>query len=105
LTILGHDVRTALDGASALSEAAQFHPDVVLLDIGMPGLSGYDVARQLRDSPLGEHVLIVTLSGWGQDADRAKALAAGADRHLVKPATLVTLRETLTLEHVPAARA
>ena len=83
--LLGHEVRTAHDGTSALREAEAFSPDVVILDIGMPDMSGYDVARSLRLTPLGRKVLLVALTGWGQDRDRRLSMEAGFDQHLVKP--------------------
>ena len=81
----GHDVRAAADGMEALSQAEQFIPDVVLLDIGLPGLDGYEVARQLRASPRSADALLVAITGYGQPEDRALARAAGFDYHLLKP--------------------
>jgi PAS domain S-box-containing protein len=84
LRSLGHETRVVYDGASALKVAAEFHPDIVLLDIGMPGLDGYEVARRLRtmkDRPR----RIIAVTGWGQPADRQRSHEAGFDRHLVKP--------------------
>jgi PAS domain S-box-containing protein len=81
----GHDVRSAGDGPSALEEARSFQPDVVLLDIGLPGMDGYEVARALRAHPGGERALIVAVSGYGQAEDRARSRAAGFDQHLLKP--------------------
>jgi PAS domain S-box-containing protein len=91
LSASGHDVRTASDGASALATASEYHPDVVLLDIGLPGISGYEVARQLRASEQGRSMLLVALTGYGQDADRQRAREAGFDRHVVKPLDPATL--------------
>jgi signal transduction histidine kinase/ActR/RegA family two-component response regulator len=82
----GHEVRVAADGHAALTEAAAFRPEVALLDIGMPGLSGYDVARTLRRDPETASTLLVAITGWGQDGDRRLAMAAGFDAHLTKPA-------------------
>jgi PAS domain S-box-containing protein len=84
LRSLGHETRVVYDGASALKAATEFHPDVVLLDIGMPGLDGYEVARRLRamkDRPR----RIIAVTGWGQPADRQRSQEAGFDKHLVKP--------------------
>jgi signal transduction histidine kinase/CheY-like chemotaxis protein len=80
----GHEVRVAYDGASALRIGAQFRPRVAVLDIAMPGSSGYDVARAFRGQ-LGRDVTLVALTGWGQEADRRRALESGFDHHLVKP--------------------
>jgi two-component system, chemotaxis family, CheB/CheR fusion protein len=75
----------AHDGIEALQEAATFRPDVVLLDIGLPKLNGYDAARRMREAAWGRDMVIVALTGWGQDEDREKSSAAGLDEHLVKP--------------------
>ena len=85
LTLLGHDVRTAADGEAAVAECKAFQPDVVLMDIGMPKLNGYDACRRMRVEPGGDERLLVALTGWGQDADRELSLDAGFDLHLVKP--------------------
>lgn len=85
LRILGHDVRTARDGAEGLAAAEEFQPEVVLLDIGMPGMSGYEVAAQLRRKPGGKEMMILALTGWGQDEDRRRSREAGFDHHFVKP--------------------
>jgi CheY-like chemotaxis protein/two-component sensor histidine kinase len=95
LSVLGHEVRTAHDGLAALKAAEAFRPDVVLLDIGMPKLNGYDACRRIREQPWGKSVVIVALTGWGQDEDRRKAEQAGFDRHLTKPADLAQLRALL----------
>jgi PAS domain S-box-containing protein len=85
LGIHGHVVRTALDGPSALAAADEFRPEVVLLDIGLPGLDGYAVARELRSRPELHILRLVALTGWGQETDRERSRAAGFDLHLVKP--------------------
>jgi CheY-like chemotaxis protein len=85
-TRLGHQCRPATSGRCALDEAAAFHPDVVLLDIGLPDLSGYEVARALRQL-CGRDLYIAALTGWGQPEDRARAIGAGFDQHILKPAT------------------
>jgi len=81
----GHDVETVHNGPAALETARGFRPEIVLLDIGLPGLSGYDVARQLRAEGIHDHVLITALTGYGQADDRARAQDAGFDYHLTKP--------------------
>jgi PAS domain S-box-containing protein len=85
LRLRGHEVWTAADGPSALGEFARVRPDVVFLDLGLPGMSGYDVARQLRALPEGHDVRLVALTGYGTEADREKTRAAGFDVHLAKP--------------------
>jgi CheY-like chemotaxis protein/two-component sensor histidine kinase len=81
----GHDVRVAYDGPAALAAAGAFGPDLVLLDLGMPGMDGYEVARRLRGMPAFAGRVIAALTGWGQEADRRRTREAGFDHHLVKP--------------------
>jgi PAS domain S-box-containing protein len=95
LTLHGHEVQTAYEGLAALAAAETFHPDVVLLDIGLPGMDGYEVARELRRrNPTGRTIL-VALTGYGQESDRRAAEEAGFDRHFVKPMPLDMLWELL----------
>jgi PAS domain S-box-containing protein len=93
--IYGQQVRTAHDGFSALEEASSFLPEIVLLDIGMPGMDGYELARRLRARPESESALLVALTGWGQESDREKSLAAGINVHMVKPVDPDELRRLL----------
>ena len=86
LRLEGHRVRTAPDGPTALDEAAADQPDVVLLDIGLPGLDGWEVARRLRLRATPKHPLTVALTGYGREEDRHSSREAGIDLHLVKPA-------------------
>ncbi|MDB5897685.1 MAG: hypothetical protein JWP41_1287, partial [Ramlibacter sp.] len=81
----GHDVHTAHEGLAALEQALRLRPDVVVLDIGMPGLNGYEVARRIRAEPWGARSYLVAATGWGQENDRRKATDAGFDLHLTKP--------------------
>jgi CheY-like chemotaxis protein len=102
----GYDIRTAGDGVQALETAAQFRPDIALLDIGMPKLNGYEVARQIRNQPWGRHVLLVALTGWGGADHRQQTAQAGFDHHLTKPvdpAALTRLLVTLLTETGPRA--
>jgi two-component system CheB/CheR fusion protein len=85
LELAGHEVRVAHDGPGALEAAAEFRPDAVLLDIGMPGLNGYEVAARLRAFDWGAAPVLVAITGWGQEHDRRLALDAGFDHHLTKP--------------------
>jgi CheY-like chemotaxis protein len=95
LKLAGQEVRVAYDGPTALLTAQEFRPQLVFLDIGMPGMDGYEVARRLRALPLPGPVMLVALTGWGQEGDRRRSLAAGFDQHLVKPVELETLRAVL----------
>ena len=85
LRLAGHVVQTANDGVRAVKMAERLHPDVLVLDIGMPGLNGYEVARHVRGQPWGTDALLIAATGWGQDEDRQNAMAAGFDVHLTKP--------------------
>jgi PAS domain S-box-containing protein len=103
LRLAGHEVQLAIDGPSALEAAAAYRPEVVLLDIGLPGMSGHDVARQLRATPEGRGLLLVAVSGWGQEDDRRRSREAGFDHHLVKPVDPDALRQLLAAPREPAA--
>lgn len=95
LSKLGHEVRVARDGASALEAISEFTPDVALLDIGLPGMDGYELATHLQQR-LGEHaVRLIAISGYGQPADRQRSLDAGFAMHLVKPVSVAALRDAL----------
>jgi CheY-like chemotaxis protein len=85
LRFLGHEVRAAHDGPEALAAAAEFSPDLVILDIGMPGMNGYEVARRLRIQPGGGEPYVAALTGWGEPSDRVQSRASGINEHLVKP--------------------
>ncbi|HEY7241765.1 MAG TPA: ATP-binding protein, partial [Burkholderiales bacterium] len=100
LKVLGADVRVARDGPEALEACSAYEPAVVLLDIGMPGMDGYEVARRIRARSPGRRPTIVALTGWGQEKDRREAREAGFDHHLVKPAELGALKELL--KSIPA---
>jgi signal transduction histidine kinase len=95
LQMAGNEVRMSHDGPSALAEAANFRPDVVLLDIGLPGMDGYEVARRLRALPHLQQALLIAQTGWGQADDRRRAREAGFDHHLVKPVELSALHELI----------
>jgi signal transduction histidine kinase/ActR/RegA family two-component response regulator len=92
LEILGLQVSVAHDGPTALQCLASDHPSVVLLDIGMPGMDGYEVARRMRRLPEGRHVVLIALTGWGQEEDRHRTQDAGFDHHLLKPANIDALK-------------
>src|SRR6185436_10831635 len=91
----GHDVRTAEDGPAALAEAKRFAPEVVLLDLGLPGMDGYAVARQLRALPECGSARLIALTGYGQAEDREQSRAAGFDEHLLKPVEAANLLAVL----------
>jgi len=99
LEFKGHRVRTAETGEEALEVAEEFRPDVIVLDIGLPGIDGYEVAQRIRGRPWGGDVLLLALTGWGQQKDRDRAREAGFDDHLVKPVD-PDLLETLIRERV-----
>ncbi len=97
LELAGHEVRTVFDGAEALEMAEVFRPDVALLDLGMPKVDGYEVARRLRAQPWALGTTLIALTGWGQPQDRARSAAAGFDVHLVKPVAEAELFRALAL--------
>ena len=105
LGMLGAEVRVARGGAEALSEFAEYAPSVVLLDIGMPGMNGYEVARTIRTRYPGHGTSLVALTGWGQEEDRRRVREAGFDHHLVKPAEIDALQQLLTSIAGPRAAA
>jgi CheY-like chemotaxis protein len=92
---LGHEVETCHDGNDACTKVAANGPDAVFMDIGMPIMNGYDAARQIRSQPAGKDVVLIALTGWGQNEDRRKTEAAGFDRHIVKPVTLAQIESIL----------
>ncbi len=103
LKLFGHEVRVVYDGWAALAEAPAFRPDIILLDIGLPRMDGYEVARRLRRQPESANILLVALTGFGQEQDRRRAQEAGFDAHCVKPVDFDALQALLT--RPPAAGA
>jgi CheY-like chemotaxis protein len=85
LELSGHQVQVAYAGEKALAVAGRFQPHVAILDIGLPDINGYELARRIRSAPWGRDIALVAMTGWGQDEDRRRALEAGFDRHLTKP--------------------
>jgi CheY-like chemotaxis protein/two-component sensor histidine kinase len=102
LELEGHQTVTAHDGISAIAAAEQHRPDIVLLDIGLPRMSGHEVCRHLRERPWGRELVMIALTGWGQSEDRKKSQDAGFDGHLVKPIRYESLAELLS--SLPSAR-
>ncbi|OAI46057.1 hypothetical protein AYO44_12045 [Planctomycetaceae bacterium SCGC AG-212-F19] len=96
LASLGNEVRTASDGVGAVAAAATFLPDVVLLDLRMPQMNGYDAAREIRAQPWGKEMVLIAHTGWGQEEDRRRSQAAGFDYHLVKPVASDALEKLLS---------
>lgn len=95
LELIGHEPSLAFDGLSAIEMAKQLRPDVILLDIGLPKMDGYEVCRTLRADPAFKDTVLIAQTGWGQAEDRRKAIEAGFDHHLVKPISLDTLTRLL----------
>jgi len=91
LETVGHDVETAHDGMEVLEKAEHFQPDIIVLDIGMPKINGYDAARRLRQKPWGKYIVLVAITGWGNEKDKGQSHEAGFDFHLVKPVDPETL--------------
>ncbi|MBI2824928.1 MAG: PAS domain S-box protein [Planctomycetia bacterium] len=96
LKFLGTDVQVVHDGATALTMIESYRPDVVLLDIGMPGMDGFEVARRVRQRVDFHNIMLIALTGWGQTVDRERTRTAGFDHHLVKPADITALQSLLT---------
>jgi CheY-like chemotaxis protein len=101
----GHEVRTLYDGPSAIAATAEFQPNVVLLDIGLPKMNGYEVAAQLRKSASRRPLILVAFTGYGQDEDRRRVREAGFDYHLVKPLEPAELQKILDSVIADAAAA
>ena len=95
LNINGHETYTAHDGSEALRAAEQHRPEVVLLDIGLPKLNGYEACRRVRAQPWGKKMKLIAVSGWGQEHDRLRSREAGFDSHVVKPMSHAGLTELL----------
>ncbi|HCS52471.1 PAS domain S-box protein [Rubinisphaera sp.] len=93
--LLGNEVRVAHDGKSAIEVASEFLPEVILMDLGMPVMNGYEAARHIREQEWGKEILLVALTGWGQDEDKQRTEQAGFDHHLVKPAEPAALQQLL----------
>lgn len=96
LSIMGHETRTAHDGESALVIAESFLPDVVLLDIGLPKLNGYEVAQRIRENAWGQSMFLIAVTGWGQEEDRQRSSEVGLNVHMVKPVEPAALERLLS---------
>jgi CheY-like chemotaxis protein len=97
LRLLGHEVSTVHDGAAALTAAERLDPAVIFLDLGLPGIDGYEVARRIRRWEAGKEIRLVALTGWGRSKDIADAMAAGMDMHITKPAEPHQIAAALSL--------
>jgi two-component system, chemotaxis family, CheB/CheR fusion protein len=95
IELAGHEVRTAADGQQAVEVAEQFRPDVILMDLGMPRMDGFEAARRIREQEWGRTIRLVALSGWGKEDDKRKSRQAGFDAHLVKPPDMADLQRVL----------
>jgi DNA-binding response OmpR family regulator len=95
LKVSGHQVDTAHDGPDAIDAALNIEPDVILLDIGLPILNGYEVARRIREKQKQKRPALIALTGWGQEEDRRRSREAGFDAHLVKPVDFAVLNKLL----------
>lgn len=104
LDVLGNETRTAFDGEAGVEAAQAFRPELILLDIGMPKLNGYDAARRIRAQPWGRSMVLVALTGWGQEEDRSKSREAGFNHHLVKPVDFDELMQILSAPRLRATR-
>lgn len=100
LQIWGHEVLCAYDGPSALEASATYRPQVVILDIGLPGMDGYEVASRLRESPAAANAVLIAITGYGREEDRIRSRRAGFDHHLVKPVGPEALQKLLSALNV-----
>jgi CheY-like chemotaxis protein len=105
LQMEGFDVKTAHEGMAALKIAEDFHPDVVLLDIGLPGMNGFEVAHRLRNQPQSRDALLIALTGYGEAESRTRSAQAGFDHHMVKPADVNQLLALLAQPRAVARQA
>lgn len=99
LEMWGYEVAAAYDGPSALETAQQWRPEAVFLDIGLPGMDGYEVAERLRELPQVNHLVLIAITGYGQEDDRRRSQRAGIDHHLVKPVAPDALRSLIDSLH------
>jgi len=99
LEMWGHEVVYAYDGPTALETARKWQPQAVFLDIGLPGMDGYQVAERLRELPKGKDTILIAITGYGQDDDRRRSRRAGIDHHLVKPVAPDALRSLIDSLH------
>jgi CheY-like chemotaxis protein len=102
LRLMGDEVRTAHNGLEAVEVAEAFRPQVILMDVGMPRLNGYEATRRIREQPWGQSITIIALTGWGQGGDKLQSKEAGCDGHLVKPVSLPDLQNLLA--ETPSSR-
>jgi CheY-like chemotaxis protein len=93
---MGFNARAVDSGPAALEALPDYQPSVILMDIGMPGMSGYDVARRIREQPQYDHIKLVALTGWGQEKDRLLSRESGFDHHLTKPVDFKVLKGLIT---------
>lgn len=96
LSMLGNEVSVAYDGKQAVEAAEASRPDVIFLDIGLPGMNGYETARTIRSQDWGRNMTLIALTGWGQEDDQDCARDAGFDRHFIKPVAFESLADVLT---------
>lgn len=95
MKLTGNETHTAHDGLEAVEAAAEVRPDLILLDIGLPKINGYEAARRIREQPWGKSLVLVALTGWGQEEDRQKSQGSGFDGHMIKPVSADRLASLL----------
>ena len=93
---MGHDLATACDGIEGIERARTFRPDVILMDIGLPDMNGHETARRIRQQPGGKNIILIAVTGYGQEEDRRRSIEAGFDYHLVKPLNFSELKNKLS---------
>jgi CheY-like chemotaxis protein len=95
LSLMGNEARIAHDGLEAVEKAAAFRPDVILLDLGLPTLNGYEAARRIREQPWGRDIVLIAVTGWGQEEDKRRSQEAGFNFHMVKPVEPAALEKLM----------
>ena len=98
MEMLGHTVKMAVDGKAAIALAQLFHPEIVLLDIGMPGMNGYEICQAMRNEPALQNTVFIALTGWGEREHHERSKEAGFDYHLVKPLDIEALKDILLIQ-------
>jgi CheY-like chemotaxis protein len=101
LTLNGNEVKLASDGLEAVEAAGRYRPDVVLLDIGMPKLNGFEACRRIRSEPWGKDMLVVAVTGWGQEEGRRRTAEAGFDAHFTKPVDFASVMRLIGQRRAP----
>ena len=102
LRLTGHEVETALDGPTGINTARRYQPEIIFLDIGLPEMDGYEIAKRLREDASLTKVTLIAMTGWGQEEDKRRAMEAGFDQHLTKPVEISAIEDVLSGMQTPS---